>query len=101
MAKTYRVVPFLPAISEKQASKQGAELIARQLQEAINAEAGQGWAFEHYEGIAVTVQMPGCLGSRGVRAPGGLPHADLLPRDRVGRRRQPRVSEYDQPRRAV
>ena len=58
--KAYRTVPFNPQLDEKQASKTGGETIAKQLGEIISREASEGWVFEDYETVQVTVN-PGCL----------------------------------------
>ncbi len=57
MAREYTTRPFNPAVREKQAS--GTE-IARQLGELINRGAAEGWTYESYETVQITVN-PGCL----------------------------------------
>lgn len=57
---TYKTVPFSPSIKEKEATKEGAALIARQMGEIINGEARDGWSFQSFETVEVSV-FHGCL----------------------------------------
>ena len=57
MARQYSTKPFNPVVSEKKA---GGDEIAKQLGELINQGAAQGWTFESYESVQITVN-PGCL----------------------------------------
>jgi hypothetical protein len=59
--KTYHVEPFFPTISERQATKEGAALVAKQLEEMLNRGGRGGWQFDGYHEIEVLVKM-GCLG---------------------------------------
>jgi hypothetical protein len=65
--KVYNVEPFEPVIAEKVASKEGAQAIARQLEEVLNRGAAAGWAFESYQRIEVGVRQ-GCLGLGATRS---------------------------------
>lgn len=58
--KQYWVIPFTPAISEKVASKEGAATVAGQLQELLNRVAADGWNYDAYEMVEVSIK-PGCL----------------------------------------
>jgi hypothetical protein len=58
--KVYHVEPFEPVISEKVATKKGADTIAEQLAAMLNRGAAGGWTFERYENVVTTVN-PGCL----------------------------------------
>ena len=55
MTRHYQTVPFNPSVSEKDAGK-----IAAMLGELINNAAKQGWLYQSYESIQITVN-PGCL----------------------------------------
>lgn len=59
--KTYRVEPFFPNVTSKELSKEGAGAIARQMEQAINRFAEQGWFYEGYEAVPTMVNA-GCLG---------------------------------------
>lgn len=58
--KEYRTVPFNPVIKEKQATKEGAAAIAKQMEEQIARASQAGWSFTSYETIQVTINH-GCI----------------------------------------
>ncbi len=58
--KEFRTVPFNPVIGEKEATKEGAASIARQMEEQIRNASTEGWSFKSYETVQVTVNH-GCL----------------------------------------
>ena len=58
--KEFQTVPFNPVIKEKEATKEGAAAIARQMEEQITSASTNGWTFKSYETIQVTVNH-GCL----------------------------------------
>jgi hypothetical protein len=62
--KEYRTVPFNPVIKEKEATREGAASIARQMEEQIRSATGNGWSFTSYETVQVTVNH-GCLAALG------------------------------------
>jgi hypothetical protein len=57
LARHYVTQVFNPAIAEKKA---GGDQIAKMMGEAINQAASQGWTFQSYETVQITVN-PGCL----------------------------------------
>lgn len=57
MAREYRTKAFNPAVSEKKAN---GDEIAKQLGEMIAQGATQGWTYQSYETVQITVN-PGCL----------------------------------------
>lgn len=57
MARQYWTVPFNPAVAEKKA---GGDQIAKMMGDAINQAAAQGWLFQSYETVQITIN-PGCL----------------------------------------
>lgn len=58
--KEFQTVPFNPVIKEKQATKEGAAAIAKQMQDQISRASNEGWSFTSYETVQVTVNH-GCL----------------------------------------
>jgi hypothetical protein len=64
--KEVQTVPFNPVINEKQASKEGATAIAKQMEEQILRASKSGWSFKSYETVQVTVSH-GCLAALGGR----------------------------------
>lgn len=58
--REYHVVPFDPGISERDASKKGAETVADRLQQTINHHSKHGWEYDRYDSVVTTVN-PGCL----------------------------------------
>ena len=59
--KTYHVEPFFPTISEREASKEGSALVAKQLADMLNRGGRGSWEFQGYHEIEVLVKQ-GCLG---------------------------------------
>jgi hypothetical protein len=59
--KTFHVEPFNPMISEREASKEGSALVAKQLADMLNRGGRGGWEFDGYHAIQVFVKQ-GCLG---------------------------------------
>lgn len=58
--KEFQTVPFNPVIKEKEATKEGADAIARQMEEQISRANKAGWTFASYETVQVTINH-GCL----------------------------------------
>ncbi|MGI8405731.1 MAG: hypothetical protein ACR2OE_13380 [Thermomicrobiales bacterium] len=58
--KEFQTVPFNPVIKEKQATKEGADAVAKQMQEQISRASKAGWMFTSYETVQVTINH-GCL----------------------------------------
>lgn len=65
MPSTYKVVPFHARIKDTQTS----ELVAQQLEVAINALSTEGWIYERLETVNVGVN-PGCLSTFLGKGPG-------------------------------
>ena len=65
--KQYRTVPFNPVIKEREATREGAASVAKQMEEQIRKNSVDGWSFTSYETIQVTVNH-GCLAAFGGKA---------------------------------
>lgn len=60
MSKTYKVVPFVAKVTNRQTT----QTVADQLEAIINSEAEEGWIFESLERIETDVTPIGCFGIR-------------------------------------